>query len=76
MVQKKDLMAPSRELWKDYIKDKKNRLVSRTLDYIEKIKCNHQDIQLIQTLSFFVNDRNHRKKLHVHYNKSNKRSMI
>ena len=58
-------LAPSRDLWKDYIKDKKIDWTEYSRRYIEEIKSNPQAIQLLQILSFFVNDRNHRKKPHI-----------
>jgi uncharacterized protein YeaO (DUF488 family) len=55
-------LAPSRELWKKYVKDKKIDWPEYSRLYIEEIKHNPQAIQLLQTLSFFVNDSNHRNK--------------
>jgi uncharacterized protein YeaO (DUF488 family) len=52
----------SRELWKKYIKDKNVNRSEYSRLYIEEIKDNPQAIQLLQTLSFFVNDENHGKK--------------
>ncbi|HEY5631926.1 MAG TPA: hypothetical protein VIR31_07335, partial [Nitrososphaeraceae archaeon] len=53
------------ELWKKYVKDKDIDWPEYSILYIEEIKGNPQAIQLLQILSFFVNDRNHRKKPHI-----------
>ena len=58
-------LAPSRELWKKYVKDKNIDWPEYSKLYIEEIKENPQAIQLLQTLSFFVNDKNHRNKPHT-----------
>jgi uncharacterized protein YeaO (DUF488 family) len=50
----KDL-APSRELWKSYIKDKDIEWPEYKRQYIDEIKSNHQATQLLQILSSFVN---------------------
>jgi uncharacterized protein YeaO (DUF488 family) len=47
-------LAPSRELWKKYVKDKEIDWSEYSRRYIEEIKGNPQAIQLLQTLSFFV----------------------
>ncbi|MGN6350406.1 MAG: DUF488 domain-containing protein [Candidatus Nitrosocosmicus sp.] len=54
-------LAPCRDLWKDYIKDKKIDWTEYSRRYIEEIKSNPQAIQLLQTLAFFVNDKEDRK---------------
>ena len=53
-------LAPSRELWKSYIKDKKIQWPEYKRQYIEEIKSNHQATQLLQTLSPFA--RGHKDK--------------
>jgi uncharacterized protein YeaO (DUF488 family) len=60
----KDL-APSRELWKKYVKDKNIDWSEYSKRYLEEIKGNPQAMQLLRILSFFVNDRNHRNKPHT-----------
>jgi uncharacterized protein YeaO (DUF488 family) len=55
-------LAPSRELWKKYVKDKDIDWSEYSRLYVEEIKDNPQAIQLLQTLTFFVNDKNHGKK--------------
>ena len=48
-------LAPSRELWKSYIKDKEIQWPEYKRRYIDEIKSNHQATQLLQILSSFVN---------------------
>jgi uncharacterized protein YeaO (DUF488 family) len=48
-------LAPSRTLWKSYIKDKEIELPEYKKRYSEEIKNNYQAIQLLQILSSFVN---------------------
>jgi uncharacterized protein YeaO (DUF488 family) len=59
----KDL-APSRDLWKDYIKDKKIEWPEYSRRYINEIKNNPEAVQLLWILSFFVNDDKDRKQNH------------
>jgi uncharacterized protein YeaO (DUF488 family) len=59
----KDL-APSRVLWKEYIKDKKIDWTEYSRRYIGEIKNNPEAIQVLRTLSFFVNDNENRKNNH------------
>jgi uncharacterized protein YeaO (DUF488 family) len=49
-------------LWKKYVKDKNIDWYEYSRLYIEEVKDNPQAMQLLQTLAFFVNDRNHRNK--------------
>ena len=58
-------LAPSRDLWKSYIKDKKIEWPEYKRRYIDEIKNNHQSIQLLQILSSFVNDYKDKNK-HIH----------
>jgi uncharacterized protein YeaO (DUF488 family) len=58
-------LAPSRELWKKYVKDKNIDWPEYSRLYIEEIKDNPKAIQLLQTLAFFINDRNNRNKPHL-----------
>jgi uncharacterized protein YeaO (DUF488 family) len=58
-------LAPSRVLWKEYVKDKKIDWSEYSRRYTEEIKGNTQAKQLLQTLSFFVNDKEDRN-LHEH----------
>jgi len=58
-------LAPSRELWKEYIKDKKIEWPEYKRRYIDEIQNNHQAIQLLQILSSFVNDYENKNK-HIH----------
>jgi uncharacterized protein YeaO (DUF488 family) len=55
-------LAPSRELWKKYVKDKNIDWSEYSRLYIEEIKDNPHAIQLLQIMSFFVNDVDDRKK--------------
>jgi uncharacterized protein YeaO (DUF488 family) len=59
----KDL-APSRDLWKDYIKDKKIEWPEYSRRYTNEIKNNPEAVQLLWILSLFVNDDEDRKKNH------------
>jgi uncharacterized protein YeaO (DUF488 family) len=58
-------LAPSRALWKEYVKDKKIDWSEYSRRYIEEIKENTPSIQLLQILSFFVNDDDDRKHKHA-----------
>jgi uncharacterized protein YeaO (DUF488 family) len=58
-------LAPSRVLWKEYVKDKKIDWTEYSRLYIEEIKDNPKAIQLLQILAFFVNERNNRNKPQV-----------
>jgi uncharacterized protein YeaO (DUF488 family) len=60
----KDL-APSRDLWKSYIKDKKIEWPEYKRRYIDEIQNNQQSTQLLQILSSFVNDYEGKNK-HIH----------
>jgi uncharacterized protein YeaO (DUF488 family) len=60
----KDL-APSRDLWKDYIKDKKIEWPEYSRRYTNEIKNNPEAVQLLWILSVFVNDDEDRKKNHI-----------
>jgi uncharacterized protein YeaO (DUF488 family) len=51
-------------LWKEYIKDKKIDWTEYSRRYIGEIKNNPEAIQLLRTLSFFVNDNEDRKNNH------------
>jgi uncharacterized protein YeaO (DUF488 family) len=48
-------LAPSRDLWKEYVKDKKIDWSEYSRRYIEEIKNNSEAVQLLWILSFFVN---------------------
>ena len=51
----KDL-APSRELWRVYIKDKKIDWPEYKKRYIQEIKNNPEAVQLLQILSSYINN--------------------
>ena len=52
----KEDLAPSKDLWKSYIKDKKIEWPEYKRRYIDEIQNNHQPTQLLKILSSFVND--------------------
>ncbi len=56
----KDL-APSRPLWKEYLKDKTIDWPEYSRRYIYELKNNPEAIQLVGTLSSFINDNDRRK---------------
>jgi uncharacterized protein YeaO (DUF488 family) len=60
-------LAPSRALWKEYVKDKKIDWSEYSRRYIEEIRDNTQAMKLLQILSFLVNDSNHRKKPYTQF---------
>jgi len=48
-------LAPSRDLWKSYIKDKKIGWPEYERQYIDEIKNNPESVNLLQIVSSFVN---------------------
>jgi len=48
-------IAPSRDLWKSYIKDKKIGWPEYERQYIDEIKNNPESVHLLQIVSSFVN---------------------
>jgi uncharacterized protein YeaO (DUF488 family) len=48
-------IAPSRDLWKSYIKDKKIGWLEYERQYIDEIKNNPESVNLLQIVSSFVN---------------------
>jgi len=48
-------IAPSRDLWKSYIKDKKIGWPEYERQYIDEIKNNPESVNLLQIVSSFVN---------------------
>jgi uncharacterized protein YeaO (DUF488 family) len=54
---RKELLAPSRKLWKKYVKEKNSDWSEYSRQYIEQIKDKSQAMQLLHHLAFFVNDK-------------------
>ena len=63
-------LAPSRELWKSYIKDKEIEWPEYKRQYINEIKNNPESMHLLQILSSFING-NEGKNNHIQQEQQN-----